>query len=127
MITNITKQVVEYLEDNTQLHIETIKSPVQQSDNGTTVIVPQKLFKAVDNKEDWWKIVEAKILPELGNYNYILSAELVKQMDKYYGIIFRSVSLDIPLKDLNAESELNEISEEESDEIRKHATEILRV
>ncbi len=126
---DITKQVIEYLEDNTQLHIERIDSPVQLSADGTAVIVPQMLFKAVDHKEDWWKLVEVDIIPKFKAYNYILSAQLIKKANTkkdYYVITLRSVSLDIPLNDLNAQMEYQKLSLLEGDEIMEHATAILK-
>jgi hypothetical protein len=126
---DITKQVIEYLEDNTQLHIERINSPVQLSADGTAVTVPQMLAKAVDHKEDWWKLVEVDIIPKFKAYNYILSAQLIKKANTkkdYYVIILRSVSLDIPLNDLNVKAEFEKLSQDEGDEIQEHAQAILR-
>jgi hypothetical protein len=123
---DITKQVVEYLEDNTQLHIETIYSPLQQSSDGTAVLVTSKKTDVIDDKQDWWQLVESNLIPEFREYNYIRSAELITMSGKskpYYAILWRGVSLDVPLNDLTTITE--DVSEEESEEIQEHAQSIL--
>ena len=125
---DITKQLVEYLEDNTQLHVETIQSPLHLSADGTTVMVPSWLVKAIDHKEDWWKLIDVYIIPKFKTFNYVLSAELIKKVNikkDYYSIILRSVSLDIPLNDLNTQIELEKLSQAEGDEIQAHVQAIL--
>tara|TARA_R110001606_G_scaffold134259_3_gene270623 strand:- start:532 stop:954 length:423 start_codon:yes stop_codon:yes gene_type:complete len=127
-LMDITKQLVEYLEDNTQLHVETIQSPLHLSADGTTVMVPSWLVKAIDHKEDWWKLIDVYIIPKFKTFNYVLSAELIKKVNikkDYYSIILRSVSLDIPLNDLNTQIELEKLSQAEGDEIQAHVQAIL--
>lgn len=123
---DMTNQLVEYLKDNTQHNIETISSPIQKSSDGTIINVKTTKTAVADDKQDWWKLIESCIIPTLKNYNYILGAELVTlhiDTKQYYAIVYRSVSLDIPLKDLSMETK--ELTDTESDEIMEHAQAIL--
>lgn len=123
---DMTNQLVEYLKDNTQHNIETICSPIQKSSDGTIIEIETTKTAVSDDKQDWWKLIESCIILTLKKHNYILSAELATlHIDKkrYYAIIYRSVSLDIPLKDLSMV--IKELTVTESDEIIEHSQAIL--
>lgn len=73
---SFTEQFIEYIQDNTNKHVELV-GPNEE------IVYGRVTVDYVEEKEDWWKLAEVLNITKLKKFNYIQEMNLFKYDDVY--------------------------------------------